>query len=96
MRLELVADLFIETLQKTLAGPRVDGRFQVIEARLSALEKKPHLKFRGVHETGRAYAPGDAVTRSGSLWVCMADTTGTPGDDYVGWKLAVTRGAAAP
>ena len=66
-----------------------------MEKQIAALAAKPHLKFCGVYQCGRSYQPGDAVTRSDSLWVCNAATTGEPGQDFVGWQLAVKRGSAS-
>lgn len=63
-------------------------------ARIEALEAKPHVKFCGVWKAGTAYAPGDAVTQKGGLWICKAETSGAPGVDYVAWVLAVKSGHA--
>lgn len=60
-----------------------------LESRITALERKPHVKFCGVHEAGRSYEPGDAVTHGGGLWICRVETTGKPNQDFVGWTLAV-------
>ena len=65
-----------------------------IEERLAKLEQKPHVKFCGVHESGKAYQPGDACTHGGSLWICVKATSGEPNKDFIGWKLAVKRGHA--
>ncbi len=81
-------------IRASIDGPRVGGRLEQLETRIAALEQKPHLKYCGVFESGRAYQPGDAVTRSGSLWVCNVQTTGEPGKDFVGWQLGVKRGQA--
>jgi hypothetical protein len=60
-----------------------------LEARIAALERKPHLKFTGVYQPGRLYQPGDAATYQGGLWICKAATTGQPNQDFAGWQLAV-------
>lgn len=51
----------------------------------------PFPIYRGVHEAGKEYEPGDMVTWAGSQWHCDAKTTSKPGegDD---WTLAVKRG----
>jgi hypothetical protein len=79
----------------------VEARMSALElahehlaARLAALEDKPSVKFCGTFQSGRTYAPGDACTHHGGLWVCKAATSGAPGADFVGWTLAVKRGAA--
>ena len=64
-----------------------------LEKRLDALEKRPDLKYMGVWVKG-VYAPGNAVTHDGSLWICVAPTKGKPGPS-AGWRLAVKRGQDA-
>jgi hypothetical protein len=45
-------------------------------------------KWRGVYSAGHKYLPNDQVTRSGSLWICLAETTTAPGSSSA-WVLAV-------
>lgn len=84
----------VETVKRAIESPRIDGRFAALEARLAALEAKPSVKFLGVWDRSKSYMSGDAATHGGSLWICLADTTGEPGKDYASWKLAVKRGQA--
>ena len=65
-----------------------------LEQRLAATERKPVLKFRGVWAEGKDYNVGDCATSHGSLWVCKAETSGKPGEDFHGWVLAVKKGSA--
>jgi hypothetical protein len=44
--------------------------------------------------SGKAYAPGSLVTRSGGLWLALKATTATPGTDALSWKLIVRSGGA--
>jgi hypothetical protein len=68
-------------------------RRREFEARLTALEERPTMQYRGVFETSRQYMPGDFVTHDGSLWHCNRPTHGpVPGFDKDGWTLAVKRG----
>jgi len=60
-----------------------------LKERVTALEAKPHVKFTGTFKPGTTYAPGDAATHHGSLWICKAATSGKPGEDHIGWQLAV-------
>jgi hypothetical protein len=83
------ADVVVDALARTVDGPKIAGRFAVLEQRLAALEQKPSVKFCGVWDRDRAYQSGDAVVHSGGLWVCRAATTGPPNQDFVGWTLAV-------
>ena len=55
-------------------GRRLVAEHAIIESRLAALESKRTMSFSGAHDPGRAYAPGEAVQRGGSLWVAMAPT----------------------
>jgi hypothetical protein len=64
-------------------------KIAALEARVQTLEQKPSVNFRGVFEPGKSYQPGDACTHSGGLWICRAETTGQPNQDYAGWTLAV-------
>lgn len=67
-------------------------RLAALEQRLAGIEAKPHLKFCGTYQRGTTYTPGDAVVRDGSLWVCKAETSGAPTEDFVGWQQAVRKG----
>ena len=69
-------------------------RFEALEARLAALEKKPIVKFCGPFERGKAYLAGDACVHKSALWICRVPTSGAPGEDC---RLAIgaqTRGRA--
>lgn len=48
---------------------------------------------RGHYRAGQTYAPGDAVTYAGALWIAQAETATTPIAAEGGpWRLAVRRG----
>lgn len=53
----------------------------------------PTMIYRGTHEEGKSYLPGDTVTSSGSLWHCEKETTTRPGTGAEDWKLVAKRGA---
>ena len=80
---------------KNLIGAIVDFVFDRVfvplEKRLVALEKRPELRYLGTWVKGTTYAPGNAVTHDGSLWICVAPTKGKPGPS-AGWRLAVKKG----
>jgi hypothetical protein len=63
-----------------------DGRTKVFTFRL------PAVIYRGVYESGKAYAQGDQVTAHGSTWTAMADTTEIPGEGATSWVLSSKRG----
>ncbi len=78
-----------------ILGRGVDGQQKLAAAeavfkRLDALEAKA-VQFRGVFVDGQDYEHGDLVQRSGSLWICLRSTSGTP-SRCSDWKLAVKRG----
>ncbi len=64
--------------------------------RIAALEATPAtgVGYGGTHETSKAYSRGVLVTRQGSLWLSLRDTTSTPGESGGDWKLVVKRGGA--
>jgi hypothetical protein len=74
--------------------PVLKKRFETLEARVTTLEAKPHVKFCGVWKAGTTYEPGDAATHQGGLWICKVATPGEPSKDFHGWTLAVKRGQA--
>jgi hypothetical protein len=51
------------------------------------------LKFYGVHEPGRSYAPNSMVVKKGGLWIALTATGTVPGSDD-SWQLAVKSGEA--
>jgi hypothetical protein len=49
-----------------------------LDARVKELEQRPTLKYHGVWKPGE-YLAGSAVTKAGSLWIALSDTTAQPG-----------------
>jgi hypothetical protein len=82
----------MQTLVKSLA-PAILEILKPLEAKIAALEAKPSVEYRGVHQTGTTYAEGNLITRSGSLWLALRETTQTPGQSG-DWRLVVKRGEA--
>jgi hypothetical protein len=64
----------VASLAIAAIGRQLVTEHAAIESRLAALESKRTMSFSGSHDPGRAYAPGEAVQRGGSLWVAMAPT----------------------
>ena len=90
MKPDKLADLLIDHTTRVLSGPKVNGRFTALEARLTALEARPHVKFCGPWADEKVYSAGDAVVFQGGLWVCRsAETTGRPNQAFHAWTLAV-------
>jgi hypothetical protein len=48
--------------------------------------------YKGVYTAGQAYAFGDTVTYSGSLWFCQHDTGASPSEHGGAWRLMAKRG----
>jgi hypothetical protein len=91
-RLPISARTLIEAIRRS--NRKLEQRVAELEVRLAAVEVKPNITYRGVHESGRSYMAGDAVTKSGSLWISKLNhIKSDPGTDPVGWQLAVKRGA---
>lgn len=62
-----------------------------LEARITAIENRPTMQYRGVWEADGRYQPGDVVTDSGSMWHANCSTTARPGASS-DWTLCVKHG----
>ena len=62
-----------------------------LTARVSELEAKPRLRYRGVYDISMMYEAGDFATYDGSAWHCQRPTTDKPGTSDA-WQLAIKRG----
>lgn len=62
-----------------------------IEARLNVLEQRRTMSFECAHDPSRTYQNGDVVQRSNALYVCMMDTTDTPGDSASWRRIGVSK-----
>jgi hypothetical protein len=83
-----VADVF----KRILDGPKIGGRFNELERRVAVLERTPNMKYCGIWKVGETHVPGDTVTYSNGLWICLAETPGEPNRDFVGWRLVLRAG----
>jgi hypothetical protein len=84
----------VDVIKRILAGPRVDGRFAALEARLAALEVRPELKYCGAWRSDTSYSEGSLTTKSGGMWYAEACTDKMPGTVNSGWRLVVKSGGA--
>jgi hypothetical protein len=75
----------------------LEAKIDVLEARIKELEERPTIKYCGVWRDDATYDEGNAVTKSGSLWIARLNhIQSEPGNDGgVGWTLAVKRGRDA-
>jgi hypothetical protein len=67
---------------------------QELEERIAVLERRPELRFLGLHNPSVEYAPGSLVRRQGRLWLCTAaaPTREVPGKDCSCWSVVVVDG----
>jgi hypothetical protein len=79
---------------RVTAGDDLRGFALELEPSAGAVERHaftlPVVIYRGVHEQGKHYAQGDAVTRDGNFWIARKATRTDPGPEE--WQLAVRRG----
>jgi hypothetical protein len=58
-----------------------------------AVEKRmKDFAYKGVYENGSRYVRGNFVTKNGSVWACLQNTSQVPGESS-DWQLAVKHGA---
>ncbi len=62
-------------------GRKMESEFKIVGS----------MQYREIHQSGRQYEIGDAVTHDGSMWVAVRDTAGSPGKSS-DWRLAVKHG----
>jgi len=98
----MISDADTETLASVIAAA-VKAATAPLAAKIAALEAKQKaieqqgiaVEYRGVFQPGTTYARGQLVTRSGGLWLALAETTTPPGSAAPCWKLVVKSGHAA-
>jgi hypothetical protein len=67
-------------------------RIEVLELRTVEAEKQvAELRYRGVWQPGEQYRRNNFVTYDASVWACLRDTEGKPGQ-CLDWQLAVCKG----
>jgi hypothetical protein len=85
-----IADVFREHVA-AVTGPLRD-RIERLELRTVQAEKQAaEFRYRGVWQPGEQYRRNNFITHDGSVWVCLRDTEGKPGQ-CLDWQLAVRRG----
>lgn len=52
----------------------------------------PVVLDAGFYGDGKTYAPGDAVTHGGSMWIAQKETSSRPAVGNEDWRLAVKKG----
>jgi hypothetical protein len=58
-----------------------------------AIERRmKDFAYKGVYENGTKYVRGNFVTKGGSVWACLQNTSQVPGES-ADWQLAVKHGA---
>jgi hypothetical protein len=76
-------------------GDVVGREFSAIKKRLASLEGAPVVKYAGIFDRTRTYAPGSMVTFKGSTWHANMQVKGVEPGDGASWTLAVKRGRDA-
>lgn len=67
----------------------IESETAPLKKRIAELEEKQakSMVYRGAHSRTETYLKSECVTKSGALWVCLADsTTKAPGSED--WCLA--------
>ena len=68
------------------------ARIEELELRTAQAEKQAEqFKYCGVWREGESYRKNNFCTHDGSVWVCLCDTEGRPGQSLQ-WQLAVRKG----
>jgi hypothetical protein len=67
-------------------------RIEALEHRVVEAETKAaEFRYRGVWQPGEQYRRNNFVTYDASVWACLRDTEGKPGQ-CLDWQLAVRKG----
>ena len=69
-----------------------DARIALLENQVAELKQRPELKYLGTWQRGTTYAPGNALTHKGAIWVCKGHVATEPSVDHVFWQLACKAG----
>jgi hypothetical protein len=83
---------YLEDVVENQVGRLVELAVGTLRQEIAAVEAK-QLRFYGVHEPGRSYAPNSMVVKKGGLWIALTSTGTVPGSDD-SWQLAVKSGEA--
>jgi hypothetical protein len=72
-----------------------DDKIAALEARIIDMEKHiAAMTYKGVWRDGERYRKNNFVTHDGSVWICLRDIEGKPGQSLE-WQLAVRKGKDA-
>jgi hypothetical protein len=67
-------------------------RIEMLERRtIEAESQAAEFRYRGVWQPGEQYRRNNFCTFDASVWVCLRDTEGKPGQ-CLDWQLAVKKG----
>jgi hypothetical protein len=71
---------------------QVRDKIEALELRtVEAETKAAEFRYRGVWQPGEHYRKNNFVTYDASVWACLRDTEGKPGQS-LDWQLAVRKG----
>jgi hypothetical protein len=91
---ELLAKEIADMIKQHVAAATKPLRDKIaaLEARIVDSEKQvAELRYRGVWQPGEQYRKNNFVTYDASVWACLRDTEGKPGQ-CLDWQLAVRKG----
>lgn len=92
--IETISSGIVDTVKRALsqAIPPLKAEITALKKEVAELKARPELKYLGVWTRGTKYAPGNALTHKGGLWICKGFVDTEPGVDFVFWQLAVKAG----
>jgi hypothetical protein len=91
--MEALAGVVVDAMKEALR-PR-DAKIIALEAKVAELDARgPGVEYKGVYVAGTIYPKGSAITRDGSLWLALRETTLVPGTSPTCWRLIVKSGTA--
>src|SRR5262245_33094256 len=90
-----LVDAIYEAVKRNMFSPARDKILE-LEKRMDRLEQQvKDFSYKGVWQPDTDYAPNNAVTFKGGLWICKARTLRQPADNNHDWQLAVRAGRDA-
>jgi len=89
----LAAEIASMVRQQIAAATKpLRDKIEALELRTVEAEKQAaEFRYRGVWQPSETYKKNNFCTQDGSVWICLRDTKGKPGQ-VLDWQLAVRKG----